>query len=180
MAYGSVLFIDEAYALAGGSDKDYGTEAISTLIAEMENNRSRLGVIFAGYEKELEKLFALNPGLRDRIPYHLNFPNYSREELKDIFFSMIPKAFSYGEDFKARAEEYFRDLSDDIINNEHFSNARFVRNIVERVLSKATLRLSGLEGEEAKCLAVSDFDLAISDAEFKDLSKKKYHTTIGF
>lgn len=180
MAYGSVLFIDEAYALANGSERDFGPEAISTLIAEMENNRSRLIVIFAGYENELQKLFEMNPGLRDRIPYHLYFPNYSREELKEIFFTMIPGSFRYDDDFRRSAEEYFANLSDEIVNDDHFSNARFVRNIAERVISKATLRLADVEGEEANELAVSDFELAVSDAEFKGLSKKKHTARIGF
>ena len=180
MAYGSVLFIDEAYALAAGGERDFGPEAISTLIAEMENNRSRLVVIFAGYEHELDKLFQLNPGLRDRIPYHLQFPNYTREELKKIFFLMIPDKFTYDDAFRAHAGDYFDNLSDAIMNDEHFSNARFVRNIVERVISKATLRLADLEGEDACKLVASDFDLAAADAEFRGLSKKKHTSRIGF
>ena len=179
MAYDSVLFIDEAYALAGGGDNDFGKEAISTLIAEMENHRDRMIVIFAGYEKELEKLFDLNPGLRDRVPYHLKFPNYTREELKDIFFVMLPSDTVYDDDFRTHVEDYFRNLSDEVLQDENFSNARFVRNIVERTISKAALRLTGSEPSEKTELLASDFDLAAEDAEFKGLGKKK-RAAIGF
>ena len=180
MAYDSVLFIDEAYALADGSDRDYGKEAVSTLIAEMENHRDRLIVIFAGYEKELEKLFDMNPGLRDRVPHHVHFPNYSREELRDIFFTMIPAAFRYGDDFRECASRYFLGLSDEVMKSETFSNARFVRNVMERVISKASLRLFDAESEGGAVLLLpSDFELAVADAEFRDLAAKK-RPVIGF
>ena len=180
-AYGSVLFIDEAYLLDGGSDNDYGKEAIGTLIAEMENNRDRLVVIFAGYSKELERLFELNPGLRDRIPYHLNFPNYSREELSEIFFVLLGDRYPVGEGFRERVEAYFAGLPDPVLKDENFSNARFVRNLLERVISKAAFRLQMEEAPpEGVCLTVSDFDYAVSDAEFRKLNRKTVSRPVGF
>jgi len=180
-AYGSVLFIDEAYMLDGGGEKDFGKEAIGTLISEMENNRDKLIVIFAGYAKDLEKLFSLNPGLRDRIPYHVEFPNYSREELGQIFFVQLGDKYGYDEDFKARVTEYFNGLSDEVINGATFSNGRFVRNVLERTISKAALRVQMEETyPETVSLTVSDFNLAVGDVEFRDLNTKSKPKRIGF
>lgn len=181
MAYGGVLFIDEAYLLDGGSDNDYGKEAIGTLIAEMENKRGNLVVIFAGYEKDLEKLFDLNPGLRDRIPYKINFPNYSRQELKSIFYKMLPDDFSYDVEFELAVNEYFDSFPDEILNSANFSNARYVRNLVERVVSKASMRLQFNGNENALVLTSNDFCLASADSEFSKLnSKKPNYKKIGF
>jgi len=181
LAYGSVLFIDEAYTLDGGSENDYGKEAIGTLIAEMENKRDDLVVIFAGYDKELERLFDLNPGLRDRIPYRISFSNYNQEELKQIFYKMLPKEFACAEEFNRVVEEFFDGLSSELMQNENFSNARFVRNLVERVMSKAALRMQ-MDGQNSSELIFteSDFNLAISDSEFNKLNEKKKTTKIGF
>lgn len=181
-AYGSVLFIDEAYMLDGGGQNDYGKEAISTLIAEMENKRDDFVVIFAGYDKELEQLLQLNPGLRDRIPYKVPFISYNRAELEQIFYKMLPEKFEYNEEFKAEAHSFFENLSEDIMQNPNFSNARFVRNLVERVISKAALRMQMLQKyENTPQLVKSDFTLAASDAEFSQLNKKKSTSTrIGF
>ncbi len=180
-AYGSVLFIDEAYMLDGGSENDYGKEAISTLIAEMENKRDNFVVVFAGYEKELEQLFDLNPGLRDRIPYRVHFENYNKDELEQIFYKMLPDEFECSAEFNESAKEFFENLSDEMMQDKNFSNARFVRNLVERIVSKAALRMQMEAAEERKLVLVkSDFELAVSDGEFKTLNTKKRSTQIGF
>lgn len=182
IARGGILFIDEAYSLAGGGgERDFGPEAISTLIAEMENYRDDFVVILAGYEHELEKLFDLNPGLRDRIPYKVHFDNYSREELCEIFFKMLPDRFSYPDEFKEEVKSFFDTLPDSLIGNSSFSNARYVRNLVERVISKASLRISMSDKEEISyTLQVNDLKLATSDSEFAVLNEKKKKSTIGF
>ena len=89
-AYGSVLFIDEAYSLYRGDDnsRDYGREALDTLIAEMENHRNDFVVIMAGYTDDMDKLMAGNMGLASRMPYTIEFPNFTREQLYEIFESM--------------------------------------------------------------------------------------------
>lgn len=180
-AYGSVLFIDEAYMLDGGDANDFGKEAISTLIAEMENKRDDFVVIFAGYERELERLFALNPGLRDRIPYKIPFMNYDRTELEQIFYKMLPAEFEFDGEFKAAAHDFFTNLTEDLMQDPNFSNARFVRNLVERILSKAALRMQMEENADGKLRFVkSDFNLASADAEFKKLNEKKKVNKIGF
>lgn len=181
LAYGGILFIDEAYLLDGGGENDFGKEAIGTLIAEMENKRGDMVVIFAGYEKELEKLFDLNPGLRDRIPYKIHFDNYNREELRQIFYKMIPGRFSYNEEFDETVKDFFDNLSDDIIESPHFSNGRFVRNLVERVMSKVALRMQmeGLVSDKYEITSV-DFNAAVSDGEFSNLNHTKKVSRIGY
>ena len=101
-AYGSVLFIDEAYSLyrdENASTNDFGREAIDTLIAEMENHRSDLLVIMAGYTDDMDRLMKGNAGLKSRMPYQIEFPNYTRDELCQIFMSMIGTTFSYDQSF---------------------------------------------------------------------------------
>lgn len=179
-AYGSVLFIDEAYSLYKGSEaspRDYGREAIDTLIAEMENHRSDLVVIMAGYPDEMETLMSGNAGLKSRMPYLIEFPNYTKDQLTEIFFRMAKKSFTYDENFKDAVKMYFSSLSDDIFKEKEFSNARFVRNLFERTWGKAALRCQ-MAGIGCTSLTVEDFALATSDKEFQnDLEHKR---TIGF
>ncbi|MCC8173088.1 MAG: AAA family ATPase, partial [Odoribacter sp.] len=180
-AIGSVLFIDEAYTLADNRD-GFSSEAIGTLIAEMENNRDKMVVIFAGYENELESLFDMNPGLKDRIPYKIDFPNYNREELKQIFFKNVDKKMKADEKFKVRAEEFFETFPDEIMKMKDFSNGRFVRNLSERIISKAALRFEMTDKDISEFeLTDSDFDVAIADNDFKKLFNKPAKVnTIGF
>lgn len=170
-AYGSVLFIDEAYSLYRDdniSNVDYGREAIDTLVAEMENHRSDLVIIMAGYPDEMEHLMNGNVGLKSRMPYLIEFPNYSRDQLADIFLLMAGKSFNYDDSFTAEVKDYFDSLSDKMIGAKDFSNARFVRNLFERTWGKAALRC---QMSEAPCntLTAEDFKLASIDKEFQDV-----------
>lgn len=177
-AYGSVLFIDEAYGLyTGDSEKDYGKEALTTLIAEMENHREDLVVIMAGYTDEMAKLMEGNPGLRSRMPYIIEFNSYSREQLGDIFMSMASKAFALEDGFEEMVREYFNKLSDGYLSSKEFANARFVRNLYERTWAKAALRASDDFSRE-KVLKKVDFELASQEKEFSEklLTEKR----IGF
>lgn len=177
-AYGSVLFIDEAYALYdGSSEKDYGKEALTTLIAEMENHRQDLVVIMAGYTDEMAKLMEGNAGLRSRMPFVIEFKSYTREQLADIFMSMAKKAFRTEEGFEETVREYFSSLSDGYLSSKEFSNARFVRNLYERTWAKAALRMES-ESNSDIVLRKSDFELASQEKEFSEklMTEKK----IGF
>ncbi|MBQ9336939.1 MAG: AAA family ATPase [Lentisphaeria bacterium] len=181
-AYGSVLFIDEAYSLFRGeasSPMDYGREALDTLIAEMENHRDDLCVIMAGYKDEMDVMLTGNAGLRSRIPYEVHFPNYSRDELEKIFFSMLDGAFDYEPELKNVVHEFFAGISDETLTSKAFSNARFVRNLFERTWGKAAYRQS-LEGGDLRILK-SDLAGAMSDTEFKKLMQKNAESRkIGF
>jgi len=180
-AYGSVLFIDEAYGLyQHDMGVDYGKEAIQTLIAEMENHRDDFCVIMAGYEDEMREMLTANQGLESRIPYIIHFPNYSREELETIFFKMVGDTFDYTEDLKEGVHQFFADISDEALNDKSFSNARLVRNLFERAWGKAAYRMS-LAGEEGKItIGKEDLICASEEAEFKKMLEDKNKKRIGF
>ncbi len=180
-AYGSVLFIDEAYGLyVKDSEKDYGKEAIQTLIAEMENHRDDFCVIMAGYKDEMEELMDINPGLRSRIPYTIEFPNYTREELVQIFFAMLDGNFAYEAELKEAVEEFFDNIPDEKLENKTFSNARFVRNLYERVWGKAAYR-SELNGEKDLKIQRADLIGASEEEDFKKLiADKQTKRPIGY
>ena len=178
-AYGSVLFIDEAYSLYRGDDnsRDYGREALDTLIAEMENHRNDFVVIMAGYTDDMDKLMEGNMGLASRMPYTIEFPNFTREQLYLIFESMVKGRFKSDKQLLAVAHAYFNDLPDEIIQAKEFSNARFVRNLFERTWAKAAMRCQ-LDGRQNIVLTKDDFEHASADKEFAFKAVKK--TRIGF
>lgn len=180
-AYGSVLFIDEAYSLFRGddNDRDYGREALDTLIAEMENHRDDLCVIMAGYAEDMETMLGGNEGLRSRIPYTIEFPDYSREELCRIFFSMMRNTFDYEEGLEEEVEKFFDAIPDEVLRSKGFANARLVRNLYERTWGKAAYR-SRLEDGEIRVLA-SDLAGATEEREFRQLMvRKTSRRPIGF
>jgi SpoVK/Ycf46/Vps4 family AAA+-type ATPase len=139
-ALDGVLFIDEAYSLIG-TGQDYGKEAIATLLKRMEDDRDRLVVILAGYSKEMQDFINTNPGLQSRFNRYIEFPDYSAEELLQIFEMNVQK-FDYKLEKEAAVAmaEYFQNA----VNNKdaNFGNARFVRNIFEKTLEKQANRLS--------------------------------------
>ena len=176
-AYGSVLFIDEAYSLySEDNSRDYGHEAIDTLIAEMENHYNDLVVILAGYPDDMQHLLSMNPGLRSRVPYTLHFPSYNPDQLHQIFMKMASGKFELAPGFEERAAEFFHSLPQRMIDEKAFGNARFVRNVYERVWSKAVTR-SSAAGLASVMLTAEDFDAAA--AEFA-LPEEKKTVRIGF
>lgn len=178
-AYGSVLFIDEAYSLyRGDSDRDYGREALDTLIAEMENHRTDFVVIMAGYTDEMETMMKGNAGLASRVPYTIEFPNFTREELYKIFVAILGKQIAYDDDLLPAVEQYINALPEEVLDSKEFSNARFIRNLFERTLAKAATR-SQMERQECVRLTAADFNRAICDAEFR-FENMARHNVIGF
>ncbi len=173
-AYGSVLFIDEAYSLYRGDDnsRDYGIEAIDTLISEMENHKDDLVVIMAGYTDDMEKLMDGNRGLKSRMPYTIEFPNFTRGQLFEIYKSMAADKFKVADDLYPAVKAYFEGLSDEVLNSKNFSNARFVRNLFERTWAKAAMRCQ-LEGQKSVALCASDFLNAASEKDFAFQIEKK-------
>jgi stage V sporulation protein K len=139
-ALGGVLFIDEAYALARGGDKDFGREAIDTLVRQMEEERERLVVVLAGYPDEMDALLATNPGLASRIPIRLDFPEYTPTELVAIARDMYRRR---GYALSAEAERRLPGLAVRALAAEGDSrgNARSVRNLVERSLRRHARRV---------------------------------------
>ena len=182
-AYGSVLFIDEAYSLFRDEDascRDYGREALDTLVAEMENHRDDFCVIMAGYKDEMEAMLKGNAGLKSRIPFEIEFPNYTRDDLEKIFFTMLDGTFDYEDGLKEAVHEFFADMPEETFLSKEFSNARLVRNLFERTWGKAAYRQSMGGGGELRILR-SDLAGAMSDNEFKKLMKKNTERrAIGF
>ena len=182
-AYGSILFIDEAYSLFRGEDassRDYGREAMDTLVAEMENHRDDFCVIMAGYKDDMDAMLRGNAGLRSRIPYEIEFPNYSREDLEKIFFTMLDGTFDYEDGLREAVHGFFADLPDEAFLSKEFSNARLVRNLYERTWGKAAYRQSLAGGGDIRILK-SDLAGATADSEFNKLMKKNLERrTIGF
>ena len=129
-AMGGVLFIDEAYYLyRPENERDYGQEAIEILLQVMENNRDDLVVVLAGYKDKMDKFFESNPGFRSRVAHHIDFPDYSNDELLEIAEVMVAGMnykFNKGS-IKAMAE--YIELRR---KQPHFANARSIRNALDR------------------------------------------------
>lgn len=179
-AYGSVLFIDEAYSLnqGGQGSNDYGREAVTTLMAEMENHRDDFCVILAGYKDEMENLKKANPGLESRVPFVIDFPNYSKEELEQIFFQMLDGTFAYEDSLREAVRNFLASIPTDIMEDKSFSNARLVRNLYERAWGKAAYRRR-LSGEKELEIRKEDLQNASEESEFQELLGRKGHR-IGF
>ncbi|MHB8075958.1 AAA family ATPase [Desulfosporosinus fructosivorans] len=138
-ALGGVLFIDEAYSLARGGEKDFGKEAIDALVKAMEDNKDNLVLILAGYRQEMEFFLQSNPGLRSRFPIHIDFPDYTLDELLAIGKSML-KSRQYELSPEGSDTLRFHLLS--LINTHPYAgNARLVRNLVEKTVRKQAVRL---------------------------------------
>jgi len=138
-AMGGVLFIDEAYYLyKPENERDYGAESIEILLQIMENNRDDLVVILAGYKDKMEKFFHSNPGMRSRIAHHIDFPDYTQEELLAISRLMLAEQ-NYR--FSPEAEKAFADYIKRRMQQPHFANARSIRNALDRSRLRQANRL---------------------------------------
>ena len=143
-AMGGVLFIDEAYALDGGAENDFGHEAVATLIKAMEDHRSDLVVIAAGYTDQMQRFLDINPGIRSRIGRTITFDDYSPPEMVAIFRGMAAQErFALPGGADAILATAFQRLWDD--RGKDFANARDVRNAFERVVEAQATRLCSLE-----------------------------------
>ncbi len=139
-ALGGVLFIDEAYSLLSGSDGDYGTEALATLLKRIEDDRERLVVILAGYGSEMNRMIESNPGLRSRFNRYFHFPDYSVKQLWQIFCKMMHE---HDFDITPEATEKLMEILDSEISSgaKNFGNARFVRNLFEKIIENQASRV---------------------------------------
>jgi probable Rubsico expression protein CbbX len=139
-AMGGVLFIDEAYSLYRAEDsKDYGQECIDILLQVMENDRDKLVVILAGYKDRMDNFFDCNPGMGSRIAHHLDFADYTLDELLAISQLMLDQSSYYLSDAAAAA---FSDFLAADMNEPRFANARSVRNELERSRLRHAYRLA--------------------------------------
>lgn len=160
-ATGGILFIDEAYSLVDGSNS-FGDEAINTIVQEMENHRDDVIVIFAGYPDKMKKFLEKNEGLRSRIAFHIDFPDYNGEELCDILKLMTEdKGYTLDDE----AAEKCREIFESACKNAEFGNGRFVRNVLEQAIIKQSYRIvSEYSGDKVdkkviSILSAADFDI---------------------
>ena len=140
-AMGGVLFIDEAYTLVRPeNERDYGQEAIEILLQAMENQREDLVVILAGYKDRMAGFFESNPGLSSRIAHHIDFPDYSGDELMQIADLMLePMGYRFDDGARAAFAQYLQAR----MQQPHFANARSVRNALDRARLRHASRLFG-------------------------------------
>ena len=163
-AMGGVLFIDEAYTLANKGEKDFGQEAIDTLLKEMEDNRESLVVIVAGYIDEMQEFIDSNPGLKSRFTKKIHFDDYQASELEEIF-TKLAKNYVISDDAKTELHRIFEMMYNN--KTEHFGNGREVRNFYEKVISKLAYRISGLpEYSDSDLTLITVEDVLSAEAEF--------------
>ena len=176
-AEGGILFIDEAYSLVDDS-RTYGDEAINTIVQEMENRRNRVIVIFAGYPDKMKEFLDRNEGLRSRIAFHLNFPDYKEDELIRIMELMLKER---GLRIDADAKEKCRDIFARACGQKEYGNGRFVRNLIEQAMLRQAKRLMGgnhraeISKSSMEKLTASDFDVNIAE-----IYENKRKVSIGF
>lgn len=140
-AINGVLFIDEAYALTNSSEQDYGGEAIATLLKRMEDDRDSLVVIVAGYTEEMKHFIESNPGLQSRFNRYIEFPDYSPQELHDIY---VQRASKGGYRLTEEADHYLLEHFKKAVANKdrNFGNARYARNLYEKSITCQANRLA--------------------------------------
>ena len=160
-ALGGVLFIDEAYYLhRPENERDYGQEAIEILLQVMEEQRRDLVVILAGYPDRMERFFGSNPGFRSRIAHHIDFPDYSDDELVDIAVLLLDQQ-SY--QLSAQGRDAMRAYIGRRRSQPHFANARSVRNALDRArLRQAHRHLTTGVVAVADLMVIEDVDLLAS------------------
>ena len=155
-AIGGVLFIDEAYYLyRPENERDYGQEAIEILLQVMENQRDDLVVILAGYKDRMDTFFQSNPGMRSRIAHHLDFPDYSRDELLLIGDRMLAESHYH---FAPGARDTFDAYLQRRLQQPHFANARSVRNALDRIRLRQASRLYSERDRVLDAQALSTLD----------------------
>ena len=173
-AKGKVLFIDEAYSLVENWEGAYGDEAISTIVQEMENNRKNTIVIFAGYPDKMKDFFSRNPGLRSRVPFSINFKDYSSEEMVEI---VELEAKRRGFSVSLEAIEKVTSMCRVAEGNPEAGNGRFCRNLVEEAILEYALRNYDGTNQPASI----DFLLKAEDFSIPYNIKKVHKTQqIGF
>lgn len=144
-AQGGVLFIDEAYYLyKPGNERDYGAEAIEILLQDMERQRDSFVVIFAGYKDRMDDFYQSNPGLSSRVAHHINFPDYSNQELMAIAqLLLVQQHYCFSDD----AVNVFEDYIERRRQLPFFANARSIRNALDRTRLRQANRLFARMGE---------------------------------
>lgn len=180
-AMGGVLLVDEAYYLYNAAnDRDYGQESIEILLNVMENQQDDLVVALAGYKDRMDKFFSYIPGMMSRIGNHIEFPNYSADELVDIAAVMAAQ-LEY--DIAPDAYSVFKSYIEKRMTLPYFSNARTVRNAMDRARMNSAIRtferfaIRGENGgvcsvQDLRSITAADFQVLLDDINNADASKR--------
>jgi len=162
-AMGGVLFIDEAYYLyRPENERDYGQESIEILLQVMENQRDDLVVILAGYKNRMDTFFRSNPGMASRVAHHIDFPDYTPDELLQIAQLQVAQM-----DYRLDADSLaaMRDYIALRVRQPHFANARSIRNALDRARLRQANRL--FTGAEHNAVPVRDELMLIAAADIR-------------
>ncbi len=162
-ALGGILFVDEAYSLGRGGERDFGKEAIDVLVKGMEDGCNDFILILAGYHREMAQFISLNPGLSSRFPIKIDFPDYTIHELLAIADMMATERhYRWSAAARTKLKRYL--ASNYSLHRPNFSNARLIRNILERSLRLQALRLSSRQNLSRDDLMTVDLnDLALEE-----------------
>ena len=178
-AMGGVLFIDEAYSLATGkgSQYDFGSEAIQIILKRMEDMRGKFGVIVAGYTENMQEFIDSNPGLKSRFDKYFMFQDYSHDEMFAIALSHFNKEGVKPDEASAEhLKNYFKFIFEE--RDEHFGNARTVRQVVGEAVKNQNLRLASMKKDErTKELMETVILDDVKEFEIKEISHK---SKLGF
>lgn len=148
-ALGGVLFIDEAYTLSSEAGDSFGKECIATILKAMEDHRDELVVIVAGYDNLMKEFIESNPGLQSRFNKYFNFPDYTGEELEQIFLLNCKKnGYVASEDGLVLLREVFQKMYE--LRDDNFGNGRTIRNLFEKIINCQAGRLADLVEEQVE------------------------------
>ncbi|WP_066288735.1 stage V sporulation protein K [Bacillus sp. FJAT-29937] len=140
-AMGGILFIDEAYSLGRGGEKDFGKEAIDTLVKHMEDKQHEFILILAGYSREMDYFLTLNPGLHSRFPLVIDFPDYSVSQLMEIGDRMLKdREYTLSHEAEKKLNDHLLWIKTHL-NPVSFSNGRYIRNVIEKSIRAQAMRL---------------------------------------
>ncbi|WP_110929502.1 stage V sporulation protein K [Bacillus massiliglaciei] len=165
-AIGGILFIDEAYSLGRGGEKDFGKEAIDTLVKHMEDRQNEFILILAGYPREMEYFLSLNPGLHSRFPLVVEFPDYTVNQLMEISSQMLlEREYTMSGDAERKLREHLM-LIRSYPSGVSFSNGRYIRNIIEKSIRAQAMRLLLEDSfEKGDLLTIRSQDLILEKKE---------------
>jgi stage V sporulation protein K len=177
-ALGGVLFIDEAYALNGRSENDFGQEAIDTILKAMEDHRDDLVIIVAGYDGLMDDFIHSNPGLESRFNRFLHFDDYNVDEMMQIFESQCKKGcYTLDDAARHEAREFIQASN---TNSISFGNARGVRNVFEQVLVNQANRLAALESVDKEALmAITLADIRLAEGKSAEEDEIEKAASVG-
>ena len=175
-AMGGVLFIDEAYSLVSDRSGSFEDEAIATLIKEMEDHRDEICIILAGYTEEMKELIKRNPGFESRIQFTINFPDYTSEELLEIFNGLCRKEkYRLSKGCNEILLQHFEEAR----HGKSFGNGRYVRNIFEKIKFEQADRVVRTDSKNINMITKQDIQNTLVDLQISKPVEKE-RRVIGF